>query len=110
MKFLSSPIRFYLGLILLGLSVTVAAASVQPVITIKTKQGDVVFHHLDHQIRTKGECVQCHHEGAGVHPCRDCHDGKTVRAAREVVHKMCRDCHNDQGKSASPMTCEGCHE
>jgi len=109
MKFLSSSGKFCLTPVLFVLTVSLATASVPPVITIKTKQGNVTFHHQDHQIRTKGQCAQCHHEGAGVHSCRSCHDGTTVRLAREVVHKMCRDCHNEKGTSASPLSCKGCH-
>ncbi|PLY11834.1 MAG: hypothetical protein C0624_01315 [Desulfuromonas sp.] len=109
MGFLTSPNRLWLGLLLSFILAAAAVASVPPVITIETGHGDVTFAHRDHQVRAKGQCVQCHHEGAGVHSCRSCHDGERAPIAREVVHQMCKGCHNEQGGTASPMQCEGCH-
>jgi len=98
-----------LGVLLLGWAGLVLAG-VPPVITIPSKQGNVTFRHLDHQVRTRGDCLRCHHEGAGVHSCGSCHDGKTARIARDSVHTMCRGCHNEKGNEASPLGCDGCHK
>jgi len=97
-----------LGVLLLG-GAGLALAGVPPVITIPATRGDVTFQHREHQVRTRGECLQCHHEGAGVHRCGSCHDGKRARVARDVVHTMCRGCHNEKGTEATPLSCDGCH-
>jgi len=88
---------------------SVSAQSVPPVITIVSFMGDVTFHHADHQISSKGQCVLCHHQGAGTLKCGKCHNGVNAKRDKEVIHTLCRSCHERQAKPGVPVVCIDCH-
>ena len=88
----------------------VSAESVPPVIRIATQMGDVTFNHADHQVRSKGQCTVCHHEGTGTLRCSKCHDGVSARIDKEVVHETCKACHKLETARGTPKVCGDCHK
>lgn len=83
--------------------------SVPPVITMTTNNGEVTFHHSDHQIWSKGRCDLCHHQGAGTLRCGKCHNGSSAKIEREVIHDMCHGCHEKNVTRLTPKACGDCH-
>jgi len=93
--------------------VTVAAFSViaadnkgPAVVKLEASMGTVAFEHAKHQERV-ADCVTCHHAGVEAGVCSSCHDEKPeVPKAKEVFHKLCKDCHK---KESGPTKCKACH-
>lgn len=77
--------------------------------SLPSPTGTVHFNHPAHGGAT---CAQCHHQRQtnGQYTCRKCHEGD---ARRDVLHKLCTDCHltaKRQAKPAGPVKlCSQCH-
>ncbi|PLX81333.1 MAG: hypothetical protein C0616_05035 [Desulfuromonas sp.] len=94
------------GLIALGSAALVSADNGPAEIKLPAKMGDVNFAHKAHQDRM-GECATCHHNGVDSGSCRSCHDGDKAPKAKNVFHKLCKDCHKEKGVSTG---CKSCHK
>ncbi|MCF6179634.1 MAG: cytochrome c family protein [Geopsychrobacter sp.] len=89
------------------LMATSAFALTPPImVKMKNKQGEVFFHHQEHQAAVNN-CTDCHHMGFDVPRCRDCHgvDPEVPRLKR-AFHHQCRNCHI---KNGGPTECDTCH-
>ncbi len=76
-------------------------------VKITSKQGDVLFHHQEHQAAVNG-CQDCHHEGLDVPRCRDCHGiDRLIPRLKHAFHRQCRNCHI---KDDGPTECTSCHK
>lgn len=95
-----------LSLVVLGAIVSTLCAAEPPVIVkMKTKQGDVLFHHQEH-LAAVNECTDCHHMGLEAGGCRDCHGvDKNVPRVKHAFHRQCRNCHIKAGASKECTTC-----
>jgi cytochrome c553 len=71
------------------------------VMTFPAKNGDVTFHHKEHQERIKN-CKTCHTKKIG----------KMEGFGKDSAHKLCWDCHKakSNGKGPVPPNCKGCHK
>jgi hypothetical protein len=86
--------------------VAFAATSVYAakVFTYETKMGNVTF---DHDLHKGMGCKNCHHEGAGMKSCKECHDGEKAISAKDAYHKNCIECH--KAEEQGPTGCKECH-
>ena len=95
-----------LGLVALGTSTFVAADNGPEVIKLKASMGEVAFRHKTHQA-IEADCTKCHHKGVEAGSCASCHDGTKAPKAKDAFHKLCKDCHKEQG---GPTGCKDCHK
>lgn len=97
-------------LLLVGMlsAATGSFAADQPtIVTLKNKQGEVLFHHKEHQAAVNG-CTDCHHMGVEFGGCRGCHGGdREVPSVKHAFHRQCRNCHI---KNGGPTECDTCHD
>jgi hypothetical protein len=80
------------------------------------KMGAVSFSHKTHVDKLSLDCKICHHKDAdNPGKCTSCHPVQVGKGgapeAREVFHKVCRDCHNKQAEKGmkAPTKCLECH-
>jgi len=82
------------------------------------KMAPVTFLHETHTEKQKVACKVCHHkDNQNPKACATCHGANEVKAgapaAKDVFHKMCRDCHM-KGAAAKgvtgPTKCIECHK
>jgi predicted CXXCH cytochrome family protein len=74
-----------------------AALAVGPdSVTMKAKNGDVIFDHKKHS--AAGDCKVCHGEGKPAKLTLD----------KAAAHKLCITCH--KAKTAGPTKCGECHK
>lgn len=100
-------------LVLLAVAALVAGSALVAVaddngpakITLSAKMGDITFPHDAHQ-KIAGDCVKCHHKGLEQPNCHSCHGEGDAPKAKDVFHKLCKDCHK---KMNGPTKCKGCH-
>lgn len=78
-------------------SVGVAIAAGQDVVTYENKKGTITFNHKAHQDNL-GDCAKCH-EGT---PAK-------IAVDKNFGHKTCKACHKEMGGNA-PTKCNGCHK
>jgi len=102
--------KIRIGMILLvGLvfGVAIACAAERPMLVkMQNKQGEVLFHHEEHQAGVNG-CTDCHHMGTEAGGCRDCHGvTRGVPTLKHAFHRQCRNCHI---KNGGPTGCDTCH-
>ncbi len=86
----------------------IAFAAEQPtVVTMQNKQGEIIFHHEEHQAAVNA-CNDCHHTGLDTGACRDCHGvDREVPRLKHAFHRQCRNCHIKDG---GPTGCDTCHD
>ncbi len=95
--------------------VAMAAEAPKGPVTIKAegaKMAPVTFAHEKH---SKVECAKCHHkDAASPKACTTCHDVKEVKndapKVQDAFHKVCLNCHKEQGGSKAPTKCNECHK
>lgn len=92
------------GLVALGTATLVSADNGPAEITLPAKMGDVTFPHAAHQAKVD-DCTKCHHTGVDAGACRSCHDGTKAPKFKDAAHKLCKDCHKENGVSTSCKTC-----
>ncbi len=96
-------------LLFLGMLIATASAFAveQPTaVRMQNKQGEVFFHHEEHQSAVNG-CTDCHHMGLDAGGCRDCHGvDREVPRLKHAFHRQCRNCHI---KNGGPTECDTCH-
>lgn len=85
-----------LSLLAAGVAFAADASPAQTII-LKAKNGDITFHHKEHEDRLK-DCSICH----GAVP------GKIAGFNQEWAHKKCVGCHW-KGR-ISPTKCSDCHK
>ncbi len=104
--------RIALGLITL---VVVASILYRTQLVLHAELLPVAFEHLDH---TDEKCIICHHnyqDDTGYDSCYSCHKhDKTVALEIEsMFHGLCRDCHIERallGEVSGPFrVCRDCH-
>lgn len=96
----------FLVVMLVG-AVTVWAAERPTAVKMQNKQGEVFFHHEEHQVAVN-ECTDCHHMGTDAGGCRDCHGvTRGVPSLKHAFHRQCRNCHI---KNGGPTECDTCHD
>ncbi|MFZ3207809.1 MAG: cytochrome c7 [Geobacteraceae bacterium] len=82
----------------LTLICAVAAMAAGPeTITLPAKNGNITFHHKQHQEKLK-ECKLCHEKAPG----------KIEGLGKDWAHKTCKGCHEE--KKAGPTKCGDCHK
>ena len=104
-------LKIRIGIILIvGMLIGAAIAfALDPPITvlIQNKQGEVNFHHDEHQSAVSG-CTDCHHMGLEAGGCRGCHGvDRDVPRLKNAFHRQCRNCHI---KNGGPTECDTCHD
>ena len=102
-------IRIYLLLFVGMLIGATFALAIDPPKTVRMKngQGEVFFHHEEHQSAVNG-CNDCHHMGVEAGGCRDCHGvDRSVPRLKQAFHHQCRNCHI---KNGGPTECDTCHD
>jgi len=65
-------------------------------VILEAKNGNVTFHHREHQERT--DCSSCHQQTPP----------EKIELNMESAHKLCRGCH--QANGAGPVKCAECHK
>lgn len=103
-------IKMRIGLILLvGMIIgsALAFAAERPtIVTMQNKQGEIIFHHEEHQAAVN-DCNDCHHMGVEAGGCRECHGvDRSVPRLKNAFHHQCRNCHI---KNGGPTECDTCH-
>ncbi|MBF0559446.1 MAG: cytochrome c3 family protein [Nitrospirae bacterium] len=73
------------------------ALAVEETITLPASNGNVIFHHKEHENRLK-DCTICHVKGPG----------KIEGFNKEWAHKKCVGCHWKD--KISPTKCTDCHK
>ncbi len=88
-------------------SATAYALTPPKIVRMASAQGEVLFHHEEHQAAVNG-CRDCHHEGLDVPRCRDCHGvDRMIPRLKHAFHRQCRNCHI---KDDGPTECNSCHK
>ncbi len=90
-----------------GVAVPAAEAKKEPPATLTFKLGKTgkktkEFSHGAH-VDYADSCKTCHHEGLDDATCSGCHEPKD---AKKIHHKLCIDCHKENGVAAG---CKDCH-
>lgn len=101
-------LTLFVALSLVSLAAMTAVAEDKGPAEIKmpASMGDVNFNHAKHQ-ESVADCATCHHTGLQTGTCKNCHDAKPeVPKAKNVFHKLCKDCHK---KESGPTKCKTCH-
>lgn len=97
-------------LLLIGVlaGAAIAYAAERPTaVRMQNKQGEVFFHHEEHQAAVN-DCTDCHHMGVEAGGCRDCHGvDRSVPRLKHAFHRQCRNCHI---KNGGPTACDSCHD
>ena len=88
----------------IGSALAVVAADAPATVKLDAKMGTVTLDHAKHSGMT--DCATCHHKGVEAGACSTCHDGTKAPAAKDVFHKVCKDCHKEKN---GPTGCKGCH-
>jgi len=93
---------------LLAIGATFVTAAGPDTITLEGgKMGQITFPHSAHQERVDN-CTTCHHNGLKEPKCTSCHGvEEDAPKAKDAFHKVCKDCHKDQG---GPTGCRDCHK
>jgi len=94
------------GLVALGCATFASADNGPAEIKLPASMGTVTFPHKAHQDKI-GDCAKCHHKGVEAGACSSCHDGTKAPKFKDVAHKLCKDCHKEQG---GPTNCKDCHK
>jgi len=98
-------IMIAVGLVALGTATLVSADNGPAEIKLEASMGTVTFPHAAHQ--AKADCTKCHHNGVDAGKCSSCHDGAKAPKFKDAAHKLCKDCHKENGVDTG---CKSCHK
>lgn len=93
--------------ILVGLAWAEQGGPEQVIFQGKGKLGSVTFSHKSHADQGS-RCQLCHHSGADVGKCSNCHDSDAkIPSSQDAFHLICVGCHKHKKIDVS---CENCHK